>query len=107
MNPKFFQDKHVNDSPVQYSFPAARTRQVPLAGNFNNWDPECLPVGKTKNGIWHLKVTLKPGRHQYRFSADGKWQDHPAAQQGTANTLGGANGARIVADVPARHNLVP
>jgi hypothetical protein len=46
--------------------------------------------------VWHLNVGLKPGRHEYRFIADGVWRDDPNAQQKTANALGGENCVKIV-----------
>ena len=55
-----------------------------------------MPMHKGPNGTWYLNVTLKPGRHQYRFIADGVWQDDPAAQLRIANSLGGENCVKIV-----------
>jgi len=42
-------------------------------------------------------VRLAPGRYEYRFYADGVWQDDPSAQQKAANALGTENCVRIVA----------
>ena len=51
---------------------------------------------KGSDGIWRLGVSLGPGRYEYRFYADGVWQDDPSAQQRAANPLGTENCVRIV-----------
>lgn len=51
---------------------------------------------KGPDGVWHLSVALKPGRHEYRFFADEVWCDDPAAQQKAANSLGTENCVCIV-----------
>jgi len=93
MNSKLLNDKH---SSVQFAFPARTAWRVSLAGDFNNWDPKTMPMHKDANGVWHLNVALKPGRHEYRFIADGVWQDDPAAQERTANALGSENCVKTV-----------
>jgi len=96
MNPIILQDKSRKSHPTPFAFPAPAARQVSLAGGFNNWDPKTMPMHKGPDGVWHLSVALKPGRHEYRFVADGVWQDDPAAQHRIANALGGENCVKIV-----------
>ena len=90
------QNKNFTGSPTQFAFQAPTTRQVSLAGDFNNWDTNAAPMQKRADGIWRLSVPLAPGRYEYRFFADGVWQDDPAAQQRAANALGTENCVRIV-----------
>jgi 1,4-alpha-glucan branching enzyme len=96
MNTTSLNDKSLKQNPIPFAFPAPAARQVSLAGDFNNWDPKSMPMRKGADGVWHLNVALKPGHHEYRFVADGVWQDDPAAQQRAANTLGGENCVKIV-----------
>lgn len=84
-------------SGSQFAFQGPKTRQVSLAGDFNNWDTNAAPMRKDPDGIWRLSVPLGPGRYEYRFYADGVWRDDPAAQQRAANDLGTENCVRIVA----------
>jgi 1,4-alpha-glucan branching enzyme len=91
------QNKQFTSSPTQFTFRAPTTRQVSLAGDFNNWDTRAAPMEKGSDGIWRLGVSLRPGRYEYRFYADGVWQDDPSAQQRAANPLGTENCVRIVA----------
>lgn len=92
------QNKHFTGSPAKFAFQAATARCVSLAGDFNNWDTNAAPMQKGLDSIWRLSLPLNPGRYEYRFYADGVWQDDPAAQQKAANALGSENCVRIVAD---------
>jgi 1,4-alpha-glucan branching enzyme len=96
MNTTLTSHKSFKQNSILFDFTAPAARQVTLAGDFNNWDPKALPMHKGADGGWHLSVALKPGRHEYRFIADGAWQDDPAAQQRTANAMGSENSVRIV-----------
>jgi len=81
---------------TQFAFPAPTARQVSLAGDFNNWDTKAGPMHKGPDGVWHLGVSLRPGRYEYRFFADDVWCNDPAAQQMARNSLGTENCVRVV-----------
>ena len=81
---------------IPFIFPAFAAREVMLAGDFNSWDPRVLPMRKGPDGVWHVSVLLEPGPHEYRFVADGAWQDDPYAQQRTPNNRGGENCVKYV-----------
>jgi 1,4-alpha-glucan branching enzyme len=91
------QTKNSTTSPTQFAFQAPTIRHVSLAGCFNNWDTKAAPMHKGTDGTWRLSLPLAPGRYEYRFFADGVWQDDPAAQQRAANALGTENCVRTVA----------
>lgn len=46
-------------------------RKVYLAGGFNNWDPDMLPLNKTSTG-WELPYTISAGNYHYKFIVDGE-----------------------------------
>ena len=96
MNTASLNDRSLKQNPIPFAFQAPTARQVSLAGDFNNWDPKAMPMRKHSDGVWHLNVALKPGRHEYRFIADGVWQDDPNAEQRTANAMGSENCVKIV-----------
>ena len=96
MNTSLLNSKSPKPSSIQFAFPAPQARQVSLAGDFNNWDPKATPMHKAADGVWHVGVPLGPGQHEYRFVADGVWQDDPAAQQRTSNALGTQNCVKTV-----------
>ena len=89
-------NRNSKSSSIPFAFPAPDARQVSLAGDFNNWDAKATPMHKGTNGVWHVGIALEPGRHEYRFVADGVWQDDPAAQQKIPNALGTQNCVRTV-----------
>lgn len=91
------QTKKYTGSSTQFALHAPTIRQVSLAGDFNNWDTNAAPMQKGADGTWRLSVPLGPGRYEYRFYADGVWQDDPSAQQKAANALGTENCVRTVA----------
>jgi len=89
-------DKSVVPITSSFSLAAPTARRVSLAGDFNDWDPEDMPMYKSSNGVWYLSVSLTPGRHEYRFIADGVWQDDPASQRKVANAMGSENCVKTV-----------
>jgi hypothetical protein len=52
---------------------------------------------KDKKGIWKVAISLAPGRYEYRFVADGNWENDPSCPGCVANEFGGENCVRIVA----------
>ncbi|MBC8094372.1 MAG: isoamylase early set domain-containing protein [Akkermansiaceae bacterium] len=96
MKPTLSSAKNRPNQSIDFAFPAPAAREVWLVGDFNGWDPSALPMKKNADGRWHVTVALRPGRHEYRFFADGVWLDDPGAEMKTSNTMGGENCVRIV-----------
>jgi hypothetical protein len=48
---------------------------VRLAGSFTNWEDGALAMTKSAGG-WFISVNLEPGKHLYKFIADGQWLLH-------------------------------
>jgi 1,4-alpha-glucan branching enzyme len=71
MTTNLLSEKGARQSTISFVFPADAARRVSLAGDFNNWDLEDMPMYKGSDGVWYLSVSLTPGRHEYRFVADG------------------------------------
>jgi hypothetical protein len=49
-----------------------KSKTVMLAGSFNNWNPDKLSMTRVDSG-WITTIYLGPGKHYYKFIADGKW----------------------------------
>jgi 1,4-alpha-glucan branching enzyme len=96
MKAPMLEGKRLKQNSTQFTFPAPTAQQVSLAGDFNNWDLKAMPMHKGNDGVWRTSVPLKAGRHEYRFIADGVWQDDPAAEQKTANAMGSENCVKTV-----------
>lgn len=75
-------------------FPHAR--EVGLAGDFNNWDPEKHPMKKGENGRWEKYLLLYPGTYEYKFSVDGRWEMDPKNPLVCPNTYGTKNNFIVV-----------
>ena len=80
-----------------FEFPAPEKKEVSLAGNFNRWNTQVNPMKKDNKGIWKVTLALEPGRYEYRFFADGSWENDPSCSCCVANEFGGQNCVKIVA----------
>lgn len=62
-------------------FPGARS--VEVVGSFNDWSRGLLPLrDDNHDGIWHGKVVLPAGQHEYMFVVDGeRWVTDPLADR--------------------------
>lgn len=49
-----------------------QSKRMLLSGDFNNWSTLKGIMTKTDSG-WIADVKLKPGKHEYKFIADGRW----------------------------------
>lgn len=81
---------------VQFNLYAPEAERVFLAGDFNNWDFNDLPMKKAKKGTWEANFALPPGRYEYRFRVDGVWHDDPNATERVENPFGSQNSVRIM-----------
>ena len=67
---------------VEFIFRAPEAKTVFLAGEFNHWDIQALPMNKNRDGIWRAKVELASGRYEYKLFADNAWvEDIPDAER--------------------------
>lgn len=88
--------KGISTAKIQFVFCAPVAQKVSLGGSFNNWDTLAHPMKNDKKGIWKVTVNLKPGRYEYRFLVDGKWENDPSCTECVLNDFGSMNCVRIV-----------
>lgn len=81
---------------VEFRFDAPQAQAVGVAGPFNDWDAQRMPLKKGKDGSWTAKVELTTGRHEYRFVVDGQWFSDPNAKESVPNPHGGGNSVVVV-----------
>jgi 1,4-alpha-glucan branching enzyme len=64
---------------TEFSLHAPDVKEVYLAGDFNDWQPDArdFRLRKYKGDVWKKKVQLKPGRYEYQFVVDGQWWCDP------------------------------
>lgn len=70
---------------------APQAKRVNLAGTFNNWSHSDLSAKKDSKGNWSVKVSLRPGRYEYKFVVDGNWLNDPSCSTTTSNSFGTQN----------------
>lgn len=76
---------------VEFLLEATAARSVHLAGDFNDWRINELPLHEESPGRWRTRVVLPPGTYQYRFIVDGQWVDDPRACRMAPNPFGSSN----------------
>ena len=81
---------------IEFTLYAPEAQRVTLAGDFNDWDVNALPMKKDGKGTWGASVALPPGRYEYRFWVDGVWHDDPNAHERVENPFGSQNCVRIM-----------
>ncbi len=71
---------------VAFSVRAPEATSAFLAGSFNDWSPDALPMRKDAAGKWTVSVKLKPGRYEYKFVVDGEWCSRVAEESGSESS---------------------
>ncbi len=68
----------ISGNKVTFFVEGLKTAQeVRIAGSFTRWEDGALPMKKSAEG-WYITLELDPGKHFYKFIADGHWLTHPA-----------------------------
>ena len=76
---------------AEFKLFAPQAKKVSIAGTFNNWDAKTLKAKKNTRGDWEAKLSLAPGRYEYKFLVDGSWIDDPSCSYRVPNNFGTAN----------------
>ena len=76
---------------VSFELVKPEAKNVYVAGDFNDWQPDRVPLVPMGNGRWVRDLTIKPGRHEYLFVVDGQWMPDPNAKESVQNPFGGWN----------------
>lgn len=81
----------VRSKPTEFRLYAPQAKRVSLAGSFNNWNTRELSAKKDTQGNWAIKVSLRPGKYEYKFFVDGSWINDPRCTMNAQNSFGSAN----------------
>jgi 1,4-alpha-glucan branching enzyme len=65
---------------VHFIFQAPEANEVYLAGEFNGWHTQTLPMMKGENGLWKADMELPAGRYEYKLFVDGAWMEHRSCE---------------------------
>jgi 1,4-alpha-glucan branching enzyme len=88
---KMGKSKGKGEKTFEFTFHAPEAREVFLAGEFNNWDTQSLPMKKGKGGVWKAKIKLLPGRYEYKLFADHTWVENLPDAELSSNPFGTQN----------------
>ena len=65
------------DRGVLFTYFAPDAKSVYLVGDFNNWNTSANPMEKDNEGLWKIVIPLSPGKYQYKFFVDGRYEADP------------------------------
>ncbi len=80
---------------ITFYLGAPGASEVILAGDFNNWD-ESFIMNMEPNGKCKKTLMLSPGRYEYKFIVDGRWECDPENPTQCVNSYGTTNSVIIV-----------
>ncbi len=83
--------------------PKKKYKSVYLFGSFNGWDRANLKMNNN-NGVFATRISLEPGRYQYKFFADGEELLDPNNPVKISNGMGSFNS---VLNVESKHKTQP
>jgi 1,4-alpha-glucan branching enzyme len=85
-----------------FTLKCANANQAYLCGDFNGWSETNLPMIFRGDDKWEKRLTLPPGRYEYKFIVDGTWTTDPAVTLEVPNAFGTTNS---VVEFPGRRSL--
>jgi 1,4-alpha-glucan branching enzyme len=80
-----------NEKKVEFNLHAPEAKAAFLAGEFNQWDIRSMPMKRGKHGNWKIKVSLLPGRYEYKFLVDNQWIEGLPCTELVPNLFGTQN----------------
>jgi hypothetical protein len=86
----------VNGNEVTFNY-VSNASEVYLAGEMNGWDATATKM-TLKDGVWTITLTLEDGSYQYKFVADGAWNQDPCNPNTHDDGFGGQNSVVVVGD---------
>lgn len=83
---------------VRFTLLAPGATQVFLAGSFNGWAKDAIPMKMVDGGsLWSVDVPLDEGEHTFMYVIDGvRWVTPPQAEEFVTDGFGQTNGVVIV-----------
>ena len=87
--------KETRQKSVEFAFNAPQAKSVVVAGSFNNWDAKKTALQRDGDR-WKARISLAPGRYEYRFVVDGQWITDPNCKETVRNDYGSTNSVLVV-----------
>jgi 1,4-alpha-glucan branching enzyme len=86
---------------IEFRFFRRDVSAVSIAGTFNQWRNDAVPMESTGDGWWHARLQLADGIHQFRYQADGEWFTDFAAH-GVEHSKWGMNSLIVLGNALAK-----
>jgi 1,4-alpha-glucan branching enzyme len=58
---------------VEFQFRRSGAKRVGIAGDFNGWRQDEMPMERGPDGVWRARLRLPGGCFRFRYCADGQW----------------------------------
>lgn len=91
-------DRHAHTISVDFTCQALEAKEVFVAGTFNEWKPDSIPLLREEGGKWTTKLSLAPGNYEFKFIVDGQWcceagyeQEYSGCKKCCPNEMGTMN----------------
>lgn len=66
--------------PITFSCRAPEAKAAFVAGTFNDWRADAMPLKRGSDGQWRATLQLPPGHHEFKFVVDGQWCCEPGCE---------------------------
>jgi 1,4-alpha-glucan branching enzyme len=76
---------------IQFTYVDPTAENVAVSGDFNQWSETKHRMKRDDDGVWQKIAVLKPGRYEYKFLVDGRWQEDPDNGHRCLNDFGTFN----------------
>ncbi len=76
---------------VEFTLYAPDANKVCIAGQFNDWNTKSMPMKKSKDGTWRIKIKLPRGKYEYKYLVDGAWAQDISGAEMIPNPFGTSN----------------
>jgi 1,4-alpha-glucan branching enzyme len=70
----------IHKQRVHFIFQAPEANEIYLAGEFNGWHTQTLPMIRGENDLWNATAELPAGRYEYKLFVDGAWMEDRACE---------------------------
>ena len=76
---------------VEFTLAAPKAKNVCIAGKFNDWNMTSMPMKKSVDGTWKIKLKLLPGKYEYKYVVDNTWVQDMTCSETALNPFGTYN----------------
>ncbi len=66
--------------PITFSCRAPDAKAIFVAGTFNDWRADAVPLKRQADGLSQTTLRLSPGHHEFKFVVDGRWCCEPGCE---------------------------